>query len=59
MQSHRERRNLGAAVLAGLACGGLWMLFATTILDVARPGVMTVPLALGVGGVTGLGVAAA
>jgi hypothetical protein len=33
------------------------MLIATTILDVARPGVMTLPLALGVGGVTGLAVA--
>jgi len=58
MRPHRERRNLGAAVLAGLGCGGLWILAATTILDVARPGVMTVPLALGVGGVTGLAVAA-
>lgn len=58
MQPHRERRNLGAAVLAGLVCGGLWMLFATTILDVARPAVMTVPVTLGVGGVTGLVVAA-
>jgi hypothetical protein len=55
---HPERRNLGAAVLAGLVCGGVWMLIATTILDAARPGVMTVPLGLGVGGVTGLAVAA-
>jgi hypothetical protein len=58
MRPHRERRNLGAALLAGLVCGGLWMLIATTILDVARPGVMTLPLALGAGGVTGLAVAA-
>lgn len=58
MRPHREKRNLGAAVLAGLVCGGLWIAFATTILDVARPGVMTVPLALGVGSVTGLVVAA-
>jgi hypothetical protein len=57
MRPHRERRNLAAAVVAGLVCGGLWMLIATTILDVARPGVMTLPLALGVGGVTGLAVA--
>jgi len=58
MRPHRERRSFGAAVVAGPVCGGLWMLVATTILDVARPGVMTVPLALGVGGVTGLAVAA-
>ena len=58
MRPHRQRRNLGAALLAGLVCGGLWMLFATTILDVARPAVMTVPVTLGVAGVTGLAVAA-
>jgi hypothetical protein len=57
MRPHRERRNLGAAVLAGLACGGLWIAVAITILGVARPGMMTVPLALGVGGVTGLAMA--
>lgn len=51
-------RNLGAALLAGLACGGLWILFATTIMDVVRPGLMTVPATLGVGGVMGLAVAA-
>lgn len=54
----RERRNLGAATLAGLLCGGLWILLATTVMDVVRPGVMTVPVALGVGGVPGLAVAA-
>ena len=58
MGPHRERRNLGAAALAGAAGGGLWMLLATTILDIARPGVMTVPVTLAVGGVTGLAVAA-
>jgi len=58
MRPHHERKSLGAAVVAGPVCGGLWILIATTILDVARPGVMTVPLALGVGGVTGLAVAA-
>lgn len=58
MGPHRERRNLGAAALAGAMGGGLWMLLATTILDVARPGVMTVPVTLAVGGVTGLAVAA-
>jgi hypothetical protein len=58
MGPHRERRNLGAAALAGAVGGGLWMLVATTILDVARPGVMTIPVTLAVGGVTGLAVAA-
>ncbi|MEX2220518.1 MAG: hypothetical protein WEG40_01860 [Candidatus Rokuibacteriota bacterium] len=58
MRPHRERRNLGAALLAGLVCGGLWMLFATTILAVARPGMTTVPVTLGVWGLTGLAVAA-
>jgi len=58
MRPHRERKNLGAALLAGLVCGGLWILFATTILDVARPEMTTVPVTLGVGGVTGLAVAA-
>lgn len=57
MRPHRERRSLGAAGLAGLACGGLWIAVAITILGVARPGMMTVPLALGVGGVTGLAMA--
>ncbi len=58
MRPHREGRNLGAAVLAGLACSGLGWLFATTILNVARPGGTMAPLALGVGVVTGLAVAA-
>jgi hypothetical protein len=58
MGPHREKRNLGAAALAGAVGGGLWMLLATTILDVARPGVMTIPVTLAVGGVTGLAVAA-
>jgi hypothetical protein len=57
MRPYRERRSLGAAVLASLACGGLWIAVAITILGVARPGMMTVPLALGVGGVTGLAMA--
>jgi hypothetical protein len=58
MRPQRERRNLGAAGLAGLVCGGLWMLVATTILEVARPEMTTVPVKLGVGGLTGLAVAA-
>jgi len=52
------RRSLGAAVLAGLAGGGLWVLITTTILERIRPELATVPIALGVGGVTGLAVAA-
>lgn len=57
MRPPGKRSNLAAALLAGLGCGGLWILFATTILDVVRPGAMTLP-ALGVGGVAGLAVAA-
>jgi len=52
------RRSLGAAVLAGLAGGGIWVLITTTILERIRPELATVPIALGVGGVTGLAVAA-
>src|SRR6266511_392248 len=51
------RRSLGAAVLAGLASGGLWVLITTTILERIRPELAT-PVALGVGGVTALAVAA-
>jgi hypothetical protein len=36
----------GAAVVGGVACGGLWMLLAATILEVAHPSAMT-PLVLG------------
>jgi hypothetical protein len=50
-------RNLGAALLAGLVCGGLWILFAITILDVVRPEAPTVPT-IGLGAVAGLAVAA-
>jgi hypothetical protein len=57
MRPLRERRNLGAAALAAVACGGLGWLFAKTILDVARPGALTWPLTLGLGGVTGLAAA--
>ncbi len=42
MRPAGKGRNLGAALLAGLVCGGLWVLFAITILDVVRPGVLTV-----------------
>lgn len=57
MRPPGEGRNLGAALLAGLVCGGLWILFATTILDVVRPGALTVPT-IGLGAVAGLAVAA-
>ena len=52
------RRSLGAAVLAGLAGGALWVLITTTVLERIRPELATVPIALGVGSVTGLAVAA-
>ena len=58
MQPPRERRILTAAVLAGLVCGCLSMLFATTILAVVRPTVMTLPVALAVWVVAGLATAA-
>ena len=51
-------RSLGAAALAGLVCGGVSVGFATTILAVARPGAMTIPVALAVWGVAGLAAAA-
>ena len=50
-------RHLGAALSAGLVCGGLWVLFVTMILDVVRPGGTLVP-ALALGAVAGLAVAA-
>jgi hypothetical protein len=58
MRARRERGSLGAAGLAGLVCGGLWVLCVTMILDVARPGALTPLLALGVWAATGLGVVA-
>ena len=51
-------RSLGAAALAGLVCGGVSVGFATTILAVARPGAMTIPVALAVWGGAGLAAAA-
>ena len=53
----RETRSLGAAVLAGLVCGGVSMGFATTILAVAWPDAMTIPVALAVWIVAGLAAA--
>lgn len=50
-------RHLGAALSAGLVCGGLWFLSATMILDVVRPGGVVVP-ALVLGAVAGLAAAA-
>jgi hypothetical protein len=58
MRPPRERRILTAAVLAGLVCGCLSMLFAITILAVVRPKVMTLPVALAIWGVAGLATAA-
>jgi hypothetical protein len=58
MRPPHERRILTAAVLAGLVCGCLSMLFATTILAVVRPKVMTLPVALAIWGVAGLAAAA-
>lgn len=57
MRPPDQGRNLGAALLAGLLCGGLWTLFATMILEVVRPGLLTGP-AIGLGAVAGLAVAA-
>lgn len=60
MSAHppRETRNLGAAALAGLVCGGVSMTFATTILAVAWPAAMTIPVVLAVWGAAGLAAAA-
>jgi hypothetical protein len=58
MRPHRETKSLIAAVLAGAVCGGLSTVFATTILAVARPAVITVPVALAVWVVAGLTAAA-
>ena len=52
-----KERNLGAALLAGLVCGGLWVVLATTILDVVRPRTPTVAT-IGLGALAGLAVAA-
>ena len=53
MRPSGPRRNHAAALLGGLACGALWFLFATTILDVVRPGATIVP-ALALAAVMGL-----
>jgi hypothetical protein len=58
MRPSPAKRSPDAALVAGLVCGGLWTLFVSTILAVARPEMTTVPLTLGVWTVTGLGVAA-
>jgi len=60
MQPPREMtsRNLSAAVFAGLACGGLWVLVTTTILERIRPEMATLSIAIGVWAVTGLAVGA-
>jgi hypothetical protein len=50
-------RHLGAALSAGVVCGGLWFLSATMILDIVRPGGVVVP-ALVLGAVAGFAAAA-
>lgn len=57
MRPSGQRRNPGAALLAGLVCGALWFLFATTILEVVRPAATMVPTLAGAA-VMGLAVAA-
>ena len=60
MRPPREKtsRNLGAAVFSGFACGGLWVLVTTTILERIRPELTTLSIAIGVWAVTGLAVGA-
>jgi hypothetical protein len=51
-------KSLGAALVGGVACGGLWILLAAMILEIVRPSALT-PLVLGpVGLLTGLVAAA-
>src|SRR3984893_15131227 len=57
MRPSGPRPNPTAALLAGLACGALWFLFETMILDVVRPGATIVPT-LAVAAVMGLAAAA-
>src|SRR3989442_6695128 len=52
-----QRSHWLPAVLAGAVCGGLWVLIVTIIIGVARPGMMTAPLALGIWSTTGVAVA--
>ena len=54
MPPPRENRNLTAAVVAALGCGGLSMLAAVTILSVARPTVIRAPVVVAVWAVAGL-----
>jgi len=56
-RSGPQRSDWLPAVLAGAVCGGLWVLIVTTIIGVARPGMMTAPLMLGIWGTTGVAVA--
>jgi hypothetical protein len=50
-------RNAEAAGLAGVVCGGLWALGATTVLEVFRPDMPTTPIVVAIWIATGLGVA--
>lgn len=52
-----SRRHLGAAALAGAACGGLWLLFVSTVLDIVGPGAISIPIALGLWAAPALAVA--
>lgn len=56
-RSGAQRLHWLPAVLAGAVCGGLWVLVVTIIIGVARPGMMTAPLTVGIWGTTGLAVA--
>jgi hypothetical protein len=58
----RRRRSrmlakIFVAVLAGSACGGLWILLVATVVNAARPQAIMGPAVVGVGVVTALGAA--
>lgn len=52
------RNSLGAALVGGVACGGIWILLVATVLEVVHPRVMTPLVLAAVGLVTGLAAAA-
>lgn len=51
------RRHVVAAALAGAVCGGLWVLFVSTVMDIVGPGVISSPIAVGVWAAPALAVA--